>query len=80
MADRRSAYHAGRSVSESAHELIVQLPLHFSHAEGRRSLNFSELAYALDAVGKSVIKEVRTVYLNMTKHNHIFFLMGGWGL
>ena len=57
MADRRSAYHAGRSVSESAHELIVQLPLHFSHAEGRRSLNFSELAYALDAVGKSVIRE-----------------------
>jgi len=56
MADRRSAYHAGRSVSESAHELIGQLPLHFSQSEGRGSLSFSELSYALDAVGKSVSK------------------------
>jgi hypothetical protein len=26
------------------------------------------------------LKEVRTVHLNATKHNHIFFLMGEWGL
>ena len=53
-----SAYHVGRPMAASARELIVQLPLHFSLLEGRQSLPFSELAYALEAIGDTrVLKE-----------------------